>query len=179
MAMTPILALVAAGLLLYAAWHDLAARTVPNWLPVLLVCLGIGLRLVDHHLLAALVIGVVTFVILFGVWLLGAMGGGDVKLWAATALLIPPGLQPDINFFFTVVLIGGALALVYYGLSWILRPARAAAAPGAIAEGAPAHLPARVWRAEIWRIRKRAPLPYALAIAGGALLTFLPLSFQR
>ncbi len=169
MALTPVLAIVAAGLLVYAAWHDLAARTVPNWLPVLLLCLGIGSRLLEHDLTAGVAIGVVTFVILFGVWLLGAMGGGDVKLWAATVLLIPPGLQPDVNFFFSVVLIGGALAIVYYGLSWVVRPVR----------GSALHLPARVLRAELWRIRRRAPLPYALAIAAGALITFLPLSFQR
>ncbi len=169
MIVTPILAVAATGLLVYAAWHDVAARTVPNWLPILLLVLGVGLRLVDHNLLAAVIIGAVTFVILFGIWLLGAMGGGDVKLWAATVLLIPPGLQPDVNFFFRVVLIGGALAVVYYGLSWIVRPRR----------GAAIHLPARVLRAELWRIRRRASLPYALAIAGGAVLTFLPLSFQR
>jgi prepilin peptidase CpaA len=168
-ALTPVFAVIAAGLLVYAAWHDIAARTVPNWLPIIVVGLGVFLRFVDHSLIAALVIGAVTFVVLFGVWLLGAMGGGDVKLWAATALLIPPGLQPDMNFFFRVVLIGGALALLYYGLSLIVRPRRAAAV----------HLPARVLRAELWRIRRRAPLPYALAIASGALITFLPLSFQR
>jgi prepilin peptidase CpaA len=169
MILTPILAIVAAGLLIYAAWHDVAARTVPNWLPILLLVLGIALRIVDHNLIAAVIIGMITFVILFGVWLLGAMGGGDVKLWAATVLLIPPGLQPDVNFFFSVVLLGGVLAIIYYGLSWVVRPAR----------GSALHLPARVLRAELWRIRRRAPLPYALAIAGGALITVLPLSFQR
>jgi prepilin peptidase CpaA len=169
MIMTSCLAGLAAVLLVYAAWHDIAARTVPNWLPVLLCGFGIGLRLFDHHLMTGLLIAGFTFVILFAVWLLGAMGGGDVKLWAASVLLIPPGLQPEMNFFFSVVLLGGVLAVLYYALSWVVRPLHSRAHT----------LPARVLRAELWRIRRRAPLPYALAIAGGALVTYLPLSFQR
>jgi prepilin peptidase CpaA len=35
----------------------------------------------------------------------------------------------------------------------------------------------RVLRAEAWRINRRGPLPYAFAIAGGAILTLLPISF--
>jgi prepilin peptidase CpaA len=169
MFLTDAFAGLAACLLIYAAWHDIAARTVPNWLPVLLLGFGVVMRLVDHHLVAGALISAITFVILFGIWLLGAMGGGDVKLWAASVLLIPPGLQPEVNFFFSVVLLGGVLALLYYGLSWVVRPLHSRAHT----------LPARVLRAELWRIRRRAPLPYALAIAGGALVTYLPLSFQR
>jgi prepilin peptidase CpaA len=132
MIMTSCLAGLAAVLLVYAAWHDIAARTVPNWLPVLLCGFGIGLRLFDHHLMTGLLIAGFTFVILFAVWLLGAMGGGDVKLWAASVLLIPPGLQPEMNFFFSVVLLGGVLAVLYYALL-----GRAAAAqPGAHAASA-------------------------------------------
>ena len=32
-------------------------------------------------------------------------------------------------------------------------------------------LPARAWRAEIWRLRRGGPLPYGVAICGGVLLT--------
>ena len=77
----------------------LAVRTVPNWLPALLLLLGICARLLDHNLLPGLVVAAVAFALLFGIWVAGAMGGGDVKLWAATVLLVPPGWQPQFTFF--------------------------------------------------------------------------------
>ena len=82
--LTPVFVTLAAVLLVYAALHDIAARTVPNWLPLCLLVLGCGARLTDHSLLAGAAVALITFVALFGLWLGGAMGGGDVKLWAAT-----------------------------------------------------------------------------------------------
>jgi prepilin peptidase CpaA len=163
-------AAMAIGLLLYAALHDLAVRTVPNWLPALLLGLGFCVRLQDHSLPGGLLVAAATFAVLFVIWLLGGMGGGDVKLWAATVLLIPPLLQPELAFFLRVVVFGGALALLYLGLGWLLpktRPAR------------PAGRLRRVLRTEAWRIGRRAPLPYACAIAGGAIVSLLPMSLQR
>jgi prepilin peptidase CpaA len=165
----PVFATLAAVLLVYAALHDIAARTVPNWLPLCLLVLGCGARLTDHSLLAGAAVALVTFVVLFGLWLSGAMGGGDVKLWAATVLLIPPLLQPELGFLFHVLLLGGALAILYLLLRlWVPRP-RVSRQGGLLR---------RIVRVEAWRIGRRAPLPYACAIAGGALATLLPLSFS-
>ena len=164
------LSIGAAGLLVYAALHDLAARTVPNWLPLTLLVLGCCARLADHTLLAGLAVAGIAFLVLFIVWLFGAMGGGDVKLWAATALLIPPLLRPELAFFLHVVVFGGLLALVYLSLGLVIRK------PRGLKTGS---LLRRLLRAEAWRIRRRAPLPYACAIAGSAIVTLLPLSFQR
>lgn len=164
------LAILASCLLVYAALHDLAARTVPNWLPLLILFIGCCVRATDHSLLAGLSVAGATFAVLFVVWLLGAMGGGDVKLWAATAVLIPPLLQPELNFVLRVVVLGGVMAIIYLSLSPLVPKPK------------PAHggsLLRRVLRAEAWRIGRRAPLPYACAIAGGALATLLPLSLQR
>ena len=171
------LCLLAAGLLVYAALHDIAARTVPNWLPAALLVLGLALRLRDHTLLSALAVAAGTFVLLLGPWIAGAMGGGDVKLWAATVLLIPPLLPQELGFFLRVFIVGGVLAAVYLMLCQVLRrPQVALAAPGGgLRSGG---LAARVLRVERWRIGRRAPLPYACAIAGGALLTLLPTSFS-
>jgi prepilin peptidase CpaA len=160
-----LLAVPAAGLLGYAALHDLAVRTVPNWLPALLLMLGICARLLDHDLLPGLVVAAVAFTLLFGIWAAGAMGGGDVKLWAATVLLVPPGWEPQFTFFVHVVLAGGLLALVYLGLSLVVPR------PRATQQGS--HL-RRFLRVEQWRIGRRGPLPYACAIAAGAIVALLP-----
>ncbi|HQT46274.1 MAG TPA: prepilin peptidase [Acidocella sp.] len=168
--LTAVLAVLAAGLLVYAALHDLAVRTVPNWLPLLLALIGCSLRLASHSFFAGLAVAAVTFGVLFVLWLLGGMGGGDVKLWAAAALLIPPSLWPQLGFFSRVILLGGVMALVYLALGLILPKPRASLSGSFVR---------RVLRVEAWRIGRRAPLPYACAIAGGTLATLLPLSFQR
>ena len=124
--MTEGLTVVAAGLLVYAALHDVAARTVPNWLPASLLVIGCCARLIDHSLLSGGIVAAVTFAALFVIWLLGAMGGGDVKLWTATVLLIPPMLQPELAFFLRVVVFGGILAVIYLALRPLVpkRPSR-------------------------------------------------------
>ncbi|HEY1856527.1 A24 family peptidase [Acidocella sp.] len=165
----PVFMILSAALLIYAALHDVAVRTVPNWLPLCLLLLGCGARLVDHSLLAGAAVALVTFVVLFGAWLGGVMGGGDVKLWVATALLIPPLLQPELAFLCRVLLFGGVLAALYLALRRLVPRPRASRQGGLLR---------RIIRAEAWRIGRRAPLPYACAIAGGALATLLPLSFS-
>lgn len=162
-----VLSVIAITLLVYAALHDFAARTVPNWLPLCVFAIGLISRIADHSLLPALLIAGVTFLILFGIWFAGAIGGGDVKLWAATALLIPPHWQPELSFFLRVVIIGGILALAYLLLCLCLPKPRASREGG---------LFRRVLRVEAWRIGRRGPLPYAFAIAGSAIITLLPLS---
>jgi prepilin peptidase CpaA len=164
------LAVLATSLLVYAALHDLAVRTVPNWLPAALLAIGLCARISDHSLLSAAIIAACTFGVLFLIWMAGAMGGGDVKLWAATVLLIPPVLQPELDFFLRVVIFGGVLGVFYLALCRLVPK------PAASREGG---LLRRVLRAEAWRIGRRAPLPYACAIAGGAIVTLLPLSLQR
>ncbi|GLR65902.1 prepilin peptidase [Acidocella aquatica] len=168
--LTAVLSIGAAGLLVYAALHDLAARTVPNWLPLTLLALGFCARLADHTLFTGLAVAGGAFFVLFIVWLLGAMGGGDVKLWAATALLIPPLLQPELAFFLRVVVFGGILALFYLSLGFVVHKPQGLKTGGLLR---------RLLRAEAWRISRRASLPYACAIAGSAIVTLLPLSFQR
>jgi prepilin peptidase CpaA len=163
----------ALALLVYAALHDLAARTIPNWLPLCVLLVGAMLRVADHSLLPALAVAGTTFAVLFVIWVAGAIGGGDVKFWAATALLIPPRLQPELAFFLHVFMIGGLLALLYLGLWLVMRRQRPAPVTRA------AGLATRVLRAEAWRIARRGPLPYALAISASAIITLSPLSLSH
>jgi prepilin peptidase CpaA len=164
---------LAVGLLLYAALHDIAARTVPNWLPLGVFLLGCAWRVMDRNLLSGLIIAGSTFAVLFAVWLLGGIGGGDVKLWPAAATLIPPHLQPELDFFLRVFIIGGGLGLMYLAL-WLVIPKRRLAA-----SGPRGGLLRRIARVERWRIGRRGPLPYALAISGGAIMTIIPFSLQH
>ena len=241
-------------LLIWAALHDLAARTVPNGLPVAVALAGCGLRALDHSLMAGLAASGTLFAVLFALWSAHAIGGGDVKLWSASVLLVPAHWQIEVDCLTRILLAGGALGLLYLLLrpvvahwrvraystafipirenaDWYARgvggaaaretkalcqPAtcpeesinwRAGAIPirenadwyargvgGAAARetkalcqpatcpeesinwraGVRAGLLSRVLRAEAWRIARKAPLPYALAIAGGTIFTLLP-----
>lgn len=168
--MIALLAIPATGLLVYAALHDVAVRTVPNWLPAALLIIGVCARGIDDNLLSGLAVTAVVFVLLFGIWAVGAMGGGDVKLWAASVLLVPPGWQPQLTFFVDVVLAGGLLALVYLGLSLVMPRPRA---------GHQGSRLRRFLRVEQWRIGRRGPLPYACAIAAGAIAALFPFAHSN
>jgi prepilin peptidase CpaA len=158
---------VAITLLVWAALHDLAARTVPNMLSAGVMILGVSLRVIDHSLLFSLGAAFICFALLFSAWRAGLVGGGDVKLWTATVFLIPPHWQIELSFFYRVLLAGGALALLYLSLRFLIRRPRSSRS---------GTLLRRALRVEAWRIYRRAPLPYAFAIAGGAILTLLPIS---
>src|SRR5580692_367790 len=105
-------ALVLGGILLVvAALHDVAARTIPNWVSLCLLVLGVLLRCVDGKLLAALGLGVVVFAVATFCWKRGWMGGGDVKLLAAAATFVPPPHVGDMLV--AVTLTGGVVGLIY------------------------------------------------------------------
>jgi prepilin peptidase CpaA len=90
------------------------------------------------------------------------MGGGDVKMFAAGAMTAPPWLVP--SQILAISLAGGVLGLVYLLLRrFSPRPA----------ETRPASRVGRILRAERWRIRRGAPLPYGCAICAGIVFTLL------
>ena len=150
--------LVAVGLLLLAAGFDLAFRLLPNWVPALLAADGMVLRAVDGTLLPGAAAALAVFAACAVLWRFGLMGGGDVKLFGAAALVVPLPL----SFVATAVLAGGLLALVYLLLRRVVpRPAAAR----------PCGLIRRTVRTELWRIRAGRSLPYCCAIAFGAVLT--------
>lgn len=103
-----------AALLVVASWGDLKARTIPNGLNLAVALLAIpfwwaiGLPLWPE---VALQIGVaaLVFAAFAGMFALGAMGGGDVKLLAALALWLP---WPAVLTLLVIMsLAGGALTL--------------------------------------------------------------------
>lgn len=145
-----------------AALHDIAARTIPNRLSLAIAGAGLLARVLADELLPGLLVGGLVFLLGWAAWRCRVMGGGDVKLLAACALLVPPAAAPGLVL--AVALAGGVLALAYLGLRpWVAAPAPARPAP----------LFARARRAEAWRIRRRGPLPYGVAIALGTFFTLL------
>lgn len=154
-----ILTWLAAAALLFAAVHDIAFRTIPNWVPASLAADGGLLRLLDHHLPTALACGLIVFTSATICWHRGWLGGGDVKLLAAAAILVPPALVP--GYISAVAFAGGGLALLYLLLERLVPAPR---------PRHPASMPWRILVVECRRIRRRASLPYATAISAAALL---------
>jgi prepilin peptidase CpaA len=147
------------GLLILAALHDVAARIVPNWICLTLTLLGLGARADSGTFIYSLILSAFVFFVAAFCWRRGWMGGGDVKLLGAAATLVAPAVV--LSMVTLVAFAGGGLAVIYL----ILRKTVTAV---------PALRPAppllRILRAEAWRIRRGAPLPYACAIAAGAII---------
>jgi prepilin peptidase CpaA len=149
-------------LLIAAAAHDAATRTIPNWISAGIAVAGLGLRVIDGGLLVGLGLAVGMFLLLGLLWLCGFMGGGDMKLIPAVSLVLPPASVP--GYILLVSIAGGVLAALYLALSYVMRRPRPGQRHGFLS---------RVAKAEAWRMCRRGPLPYAVAIATGALPGFL------
>jgi len=147
---------------------DLLNRRIPNWLtlPGTLAGLGLNWCLGGPEGLFTGFLGLMTgFFLLFSFYLLGGMGGGDVKLLALVGSFIGPRLA--FYAFIWMALSGGALALgllIYKRafsetarnlksllLGWILRT-------GQTADGIHLQNPSLI------------KLPYGIAIAVGTAL---------
>jgi prepilin peptidase CpaA len=115
---TDLLCGVLAALLLAAAAIDLKTRTIPDWLSIA-VALGAplfwwasGIALYPD-VLERVGSAYLVFVFFFGMFCLGAMGGGDVKLAGALALWFAP--MTNLAFFLYTSFAGGAVTLATMG----------------------------------------------------------------
>ena len=141
-------------LLALAAGWDLASYTIPNRLQLALVAAfavyvlatGMTLGVLGWHLLA----GFLGLAVGFTLFALGFIGGGDVKLFAASALWL--GFDRDLmNYMLIASLLGGGLTLALLGLRQVPLPARL--------------------MGQSWLLRlhdHRAGIPYGVALAAGA-----------
>jgi prepilin peptidase CpaA len=166
----------AATALLFAAAHDIAVRTVPNLVSLIVATSGLGLNAFDGQLLAALFRGGLVFAIAWYCWRRGWFGGGDVKLLTACVLLVPPASVPELML--CTATAGGLLAMSYLALARLLRGNATAfsSGPGLAGSVRRHSLLRRIWRAERRRIHRGLSLPYSCAIAAGVLLTlYVPL----
>lgn len=150
-------------LLIVAALRDVAVRQLPNWIPLALILLAVPIRLATGNLLAGVATGLSAFLVLIMLWRSGVLGRGDVKLWAATSLLMTPGLMTQADFSLRVVLIGEVVALAYLAMRLVARPA--------LRHRSLAGIIARLGGIELWRATRGAPLPYAVAISAAGLIS--------
>jgi prepilin peptidase CpaA len=151
-------------LLLGAALHDVAVRTVPNCIAVALAGVGLAARLQAGDLLLGLAVAAAVFAVAAALWLRRMMGGADTKLLGAVALVAPP--ERVLQVMLMTAVCGGVLAVFYLVMARVVsRPA----------QGRRNALMARLAKAEQWRLSRRGPLPYAVAIAGGSIISLSPL----
>jgi len=145
---------------------DLRARSIPNFVTVPLAIAGIALA-ATHGMLAAFVsIGLVLGTLVVGTFFftMGWLGGGDVKLMAASAGTL--GYPDVVPFLLYTALGGGVLAIAVALATGTLRPALAATAGMLrpfLYKGTAAPEPSAA----------SIKLPYGVAIAFGAGLVAL------
>ena len=148
--------LLFAAALLWAAAYDVATLTIPNEISVGVLATFIGAALaaqlswaeVALHLGAGLLLLIIGMLMFARGWL----GGGDAKLMAATALWI--GWTDLGTLIVWVTLTGGALAMLLLMFRRVPLPAPLMNAP---------------WLTQLHAETKG--VPYAVAIAAGALIT--------
>jgi len=130
--------------------------TIPNWLSLALIA---GFVVVQPFVFTGwaelgthLAVGATFFLVGFGMFAFGWLGGGDAKLMAATALWLT---WPDaVQYVFWTTLFGAGLAI------FLLAGRR--------------YIPVRVltseWAYAMFRDEKK--MPYGIALAAGALMAF-------
>jgi prepilin peptidase CpaA len=159
-ALTLIPALLYAALLLIAAGHDFLQRRIPNWTVVgllLVFVVAAWLRLTPAPWTSSLGAFALALVGSGVLYLLGWIGAGDSKLFAAAALFA--GLSNLLLLFVGTAIAGGLYALAVL----CIRPKEVMR--GMTARG----------RAE----GKLRGIPYGVAIAAGALMTGYMTNFLR
>ena len=100
-------------MLLIAAIYDIRYRKLPNWLTVGGVLLGFAINFGIGPPEAGVIFALQGFAVAFGIYMvlyvLRAMGAGDVKLMAAVGALV--GWERWFGIFFMTAIVGGIMAL--------------------------------------------------------------------
>src|SRR5690349_12367230 len=113
--------------------NDVLYRKIPDAFPILISAIGLGMLVINGDWLEGFTtfgLAVVTFLVLALLCMAGKLGGGDVKLLAASVLLV--GASSFLDFLILTALAGGVLSLVYIAAFLTLKALStpsAAAAP--------------------------------------------------
>jgi prepilin peptidase CpaA len=151
------------ALLVMASVYDIRTRRIPNRLVGMLVVLGLLYSLINasmtHATLFGGVLGLLLGLVLWlPFYLMGWLGAGDVKLFAASGAWLGPDLTLEAALL--AALAGGILALI-----WMLRAygMRGTAVTASLLEASPSVVPQRSSVA-------RGAVPYGVALATGVLV---------
>lgn len=145
-----------AGLVCVAALSDLTSYIIPNWIsaallaafPLAALAAGLHWGVVAQH--AA--VGGVALIAGMGMFALNWMGGGDAKLFSASALWI--GVQGLPHYLVAAAFAGAALTIGLIMARKLFAMAPAVAAPG--------------WVQTL--LSPKGDVPYGIALAAGALI---------
>ena len=157
---------VGIGLLAVIAYGDMRTRRIPNVLSLAIAILGLLRIILGHDPVAAghtLAAGTAIFIAAFLLFWYGAIGGGDTKLVAATALLV--GYHDLFGFLFVMSACGGALTLAML--------ARDRLRPRLRLRVRRARTPFATETAECVAAAARATVPYGVAIAAAGVVTLI------
>lgn len=108
------LAIALGCLLLAAAFTDLRGRVIEHWTVIAIAALAPLMWWANGYSLwpdvaLQLLLALVVFAVFTGFWMLGQMGGGDVKLLAALALWLPIG--PLFTMLMVMAIAGGVITV--------------------------------------------------------------------
>jgi prepilin peptidase CpaA len=161
---------LAACLLLAVIW-DLRVRKIPNAFCGAIAVAGLGAQFWNLGVVAALTglaMGIATIAILYLFWQRGGIGGGDVKLAGAVAIWLAPPALPV--FWLASALAGGVTAAICWAASRApaRREMRANLTLAALQQAMP-----QVQTEQTGGAAGRISVPYAVAIAAGALAVWL------
>lgn len=157
MSLAILILIVFPAAMIFAAAMDFFTMTIPNRLCLVLVagffCLAPFVGLDWSAFAMHVATGLTMLALAFGLFLLGWVGGGDAKLFAATALWIGP--YHLLEYVVATAFLGGILTLAFVMLR--LLPI-------------PAGLTEHEW---IARLHSRmSGVPYGIALAGGGLIVY-------
>lgn len=157
------------ALLLAACVTDVRSRRIPNALVIAIILGGLTFSVATRPFPAALVQSLeglaLGFAIWIAFWLVGVMGAGDVKFFAAIGAWLGPALTWRAAL--ASALVGGVLAVAMLLQTRALGPAvrRLALALSSGSFGVLGHI------GEAEGSPQRRHLPYGVALAIGALIT--------
>ena len=137
---------------LLATAEDLWRRKVSNPIALAAFLSGVAAQAALHGLSGvwdSLLGGVIGFVVFLIFFMLGGMGGGDIKLMAGFGAII--GSEQIVIAAIMAVLTGGLMALAFVAVHWAKKKFGAGVTDSAL----------------------KSSIPYAPAITAGVLLSFL------
>jgi prepilin peptidase CpaA len=154
------------ALLLAGCVTDIRSRRIPNPLVLLIAAGGLGYSIATKQLTTALGSSLAGLVLGFSIWIVfyvvGVLGAGDVKFFAAAGAWLGPSATWRAAL--VAALFGGVLAVLF-----LIRERRLGSAVREISLAAASRSTAVLSKPSDPPVPGRTHLPYGVALAAGAL----------